>query len=169
MSVLVRDPHSNKSYIFVKGNPEMIHKYSNFKFAGFDEFIKRMSFSGYRSIGFGYKEIRNQDINEVIGGSREEFLRNTVLMGVVTFVNQLKDDAVFTIETLGQAGISTKIITGDNIYLGIQTAFATGMISDDKKVIVVEGSKYNRDRNELESVELTRNQDGTFSESPRHI
>jgi len=48
--------------------------------------------------------------------------------------------------------------------LGIQTAFATGMISNDKKVIVVEGSKYNKTTNRLLSLELVRNQDGTFSE-----
>lgn len=78
-------------------------------------------------------------------------------------MNQLKDDAVSTIATLSEAGISTKIITGDNIFLGIQTAFTTGMISNDKKIIVVEGSKYNRATKELESLELGRNEDGTFS------
>jgi hypothetical protein len=48
--------------------------------------------------------------------------------------------------------------------LGIQTAFATGMIANEKKVIVVEGSKYDKTTNKLISIELTRNQDGTFSE-----
>lgn len=62
---------------------------------------------------------------------------------MVTFINQLKHDAVQTISTLGEAEIITKIITGDNIFLGVQTAFMTGMIPGDKKVIVVEGSKYN--------------------------
>jgi P-type E1-E2 ATPase len=89
---------------------------------------------------------------------------DTKLLGVVTFVNKLKDDSFSTIQTLASAGISTKIITGDNIYLGIQTAFATGMIANEKKVIVVEGSKYDKTTNKLISIELTRNQDGTFSE-----
>lgn len=66
------------------------------------------------------------------------------MLGVVTFINQLKNDAVSTITTLMNAEITTKIITGDNIFLGIQTAFATGMIPRDKPVIVVEGSKYDR-------------------------
>lgn len=66
------------------------------------------------------------------------------MLGVVTFINQLKNDAVSTITTLMNAEITTKIITGDNIFLGIQTAFATGMIPRDKRVIVVEGSKYDR-------------------------
>jgi magnesium-transporting ATPase (P-type) len=50
---------------------------------------------------------------------------------------------------LAEAGISTKIITGDNIFLGVQTAFATGMIGQEKRVVVVEGSKYDKDNNTL--------------------
>lgn len=106
----------------------MIHKYSSTKFSGFEKFIKKMSFSGYRSIGFGYKEIRPQQLNLLLNGTREQYLINTKLLGVVTFNNQLKDDSYSTIQTLAAAGINTKIITGDNIYLGVQTAFATGMI-----------------------------------------
>lgn len=87
-----------------------------------------MSFSGYRSIGFGFKEVQPQEIESMLHGTREEFLKHTKLLGIVTFVNQLKDDAISTIETLAEAGITTKIITGDNIFLGVQTAFATGMI-----------------------------------------
>jgi magnesium-transporting ATPase (P-type) len=97
MSVLIRESQTGKCFVFVKGNPEMIHKYSSTKFAGFGEFIKKMSFSGYRSIGFGYKEVRAEEIDAMLNGTREEFLRNTELLGVVTFVNQLKDDAVSTI------------------------------------------------------------------------
>jgi len=70
MSVLVREPLSEKFFVFVKGNPEMIHKYSTFRFSGFDQFIKRMSFSGYRSIGFGYKEVKVQDVSSFLNGSR---------------------------------------------------------------------------------------------------
>lgn len=143
MSVLVRDAQSDKHYVYVKGSPEMIHRYSTLKFDDFEEFVKKLSFSGYRSIGFGFKEVRSEEIQEYMNSEREHFLRDTTILGVVTFINQLKHDAVQTISTLGEAEIITKIITGDNIFLGVQTAFMTGMIPGDKKVIVVEGSKYN--------------------------
>lgn len=58
MSVLVRSPQTNKHYVFVKGSPEMIHHYSLRKISGFDALVKRLSFSGFRSIGFGFKEVR---------------------------------------------------------------------------------------------------------------
>ena len=47
---------------------------------------------------------------------------DTKLLGVVTFVNKLKDDSFSTIQTLASAGISTKIITGDNIMTAIKVA-----------------------------------------------
>lgn len=64
-------------------------------------------------------------------------MKQTEILGVVTFMNKLKEDASSTISTLSAAGISTKIITGDNIFLGIQTAFETGMIASDRKVVVI--------------------------------
>lgn len=64
------------------------------------------------------------------------------LLGVVTFVNSLKEDAESTIKTLTENDINTKIITGDNIFLGVQTALTTGMISPGVKVLVLEGAKF---------------------------
>jgi magnesium-transporting ATPase (P-type) len=55
MSVLVRNCHSNKSYIFVKGSPEMIHANSSLKYGDYDAFIKKLSLEGFRSISFGYR------------------------------------------------------------------------------------------------------------------
>ena len=58
-------------------------------------------------------------------------------MGVVSFVNELKDDAKSTLKTLTDCDIATKIITGDNIYLAIQTAIETGMIPYKSAVAVL--------------------------------
>lgn len=80
---------------------------------------------------------------------REDFLMNTSIMGVVTFVNQLKTDAKSTISTLADCDINTKIITGDNIFLGIQTAITIGMIPPQAKITVIEGKKYNKDNHSL--------------------
>jgi P-type E1-E2 ATPase len=70
---------------------------------------------------------------------REEFLASTNIMGVVTFANHLKSDAKPTINTLTECGINTKIITGDNIFLGVRTAIMVGMIPSKAKVTVIEG------------------------------
>ena len=74
---------------------------------------------------------------------------DTTILGVVTFVNLLKEDARLTVNTLTECEINTKIITGDNIFLGVQTAIAVGMIPKHSKVTVLEGSKYSKATNSI--------------------
>jgi P-type E1-E2 ATPase len=68
---------------------------------------------------------------------REHLLHKITIIGVVTFINQLKEDAKETISALTAAHINTKIITGDNIFLGIQTALLAGIIKPTSKIIVL--------------------------------
>ena len=70
---------------------------------------------------------------------------------------------------LANADINTKIITGDNIFLGVQTAFSTGIINPSKTVIVVEGSNYNTITGGAEVLELSHNESGGIMEERRQI
>ena len=137
MSVLLRDAQSKKYFVLAKGSPEMVHDFSLRKVQGFDDFVKRLSFGGFRSIGFSVREVDETETERLLSADRSEFLKSTEIVGVVTFVNRLKEDAVRTIATLTEAGIAAKIITGDNIFLGVQTAFETGMIAADRRVVVL--------------------------------
>lgn len=120
----------------------MIHESSRLKYERYDEFIKRLSLEGYRSIAFGYREVPDSQVQELMSLDRVDFLRGISILGVVTFVNLLKEDARETIQTLTECCINTKIITGDNIFLGIQTAILTGMIPPSATVAVLEGKRY---------------------------
>ena len=71
MSVMLKDTQSERYFIYVKGSPEMIHNYSKLKFQGFDDFIKKLSFSGFRSIGFGFKEIGVDEVRMYSDANRE--------------------------------------------------------------------------------------------------
>ena len=57
MSVLVHDTKDDKYYIFCKGAPEIIHNNSTFKYAYFEDLLQNVSYGGFRTIGYGYKEI----------------------------------------------------------------------------------------------------------------
>jgi len=72
--------------------------------------------------------VPQSDLNRLGDLDRSEWLKGTKILGVVSFVNPIKADAKGTISILTECDISTKIITGDNIYLGVQTAFMTGMV-----------------------------------------
>lgn len=76
-------------------------------------------------------------------------MKNINILGVVTFVNLLKDDAQSTIRTLTECEINTKIITGDNIFLGVQTALLTGMIPVNTRIMVLEGAKCKPEKTDI--------------------
>ena len=68
----------------------------------------------------------------------------------------MKTDAVETIRTLTECAVNTKIITGDNIFLGVKTAMMTGMVPPDHRVVVVEGVKYDPHNSHAEVTELSQ-------------
>jgi hypothetical protein len=68
-----------------------------------------------------------------------------------------------------QSDINTKIITGDNIFLGVQTAIMVGMIPPQAKITIIEGRKYNKDTNRLEVLHLFKNENGKIEEYVENI
>ena len=52
------------------------------------------------------------------------------MIGLVTFVNELKPEAEKCIERLREeVEVDIKMITGDNIYTAVKTGFNTGLIA----------------------------------------
>lgn len=58
-------------------------------------------------------------------------------MGLVAFENKLKHDTRETIDRLVLAGIEPKIITGDNIFIAVETGVRAGVISAQDQVILL--------------------------------
>jgi magnesium-transporting ATPase (P-type) len=40
---------------------------------------------------------------------------------------------------LKDSNIESKLITGDNLYIGVETAMRVGIINEDEKIVVIEG------------------------------
>ena len=74
-------------------------------------------------------------------GPRELFEEHMKTLGLVAFENKLKDDTVQTIEDLHRANVEPKMITGDNIYIAVETGMRSRIIEKDEKVILLQGSK----------------------------
>lgn len=63
---------------------------------------------------------------------REMYLQDIEMLGLVSFVNKLKDEAPGVIERLrSEVQVNVKMITGDNIYTAVQTSFKAGLISEN--------------------------------------
>ncbi len=70
-------------------------------------------------------------------GPREIFDKGITALGLVAFENKLKDDTRETILKLVESNIEPKMITGDNIYIAVETGVRAGIIKKDEKVILL--------------------------------
>lgn len=59
---------------------------------------------------------------------RDKYLENVTNMGLIAFENSLKLDTWLTLNRLKRSNIETKMITGDNIYIAVETARRAGII-----------------------------------------
>jgi P-type E1-E2 ATPase len=73
-------------------------------------------------IAIGFKKITTLNL------SREELEKDITFGGFLTFVNPLKSDSAEIIQHLNQASIECKLITGDNIFTGIEAGFQTNIM-----------------------------------------
>lgn len=69
--------------------------------------------------------------------SREEHLSQIRMLGLISFENKLKHDARETIHRLDLAGIRSRMITGDNVYIAIETAVRCGILERRDEVVVL--------------------------------
>ena len=153
MSVLVRDKETNKVYSFIKGAPERIFKNSVNKPEHYEETLEDLSMGGYRTIAMGYKEVGKDEMSEYLGIDRTIYEREIRLIGVLAFENKVKEEAKETMERLRQSNIETKIITGDNIYIAVETAIRSGILEEGSRVIILEGKEQEPEKRENENKE----------------
>lgn len=62
-------------------------------------------------------------------------------MGLAAFENKLKGDTRETIEKLNLSDIESKMITGDNIYIAVETGYRARILKEGEKVLLLEGRK----------------------------
>ena len=53
----------------------------------------------------------------------------------------LKDDTFDTMQNLIRTSIEPKMITGDNIYIAVETARRAGIVKPDERIVFLEGKK----------------------------
>lgn len=89
------------------------------KYSYFDQVLQNESYGGFRTIGYGYKEIDKRDLDRWREESRDNFMKDINFLGLLVFENKLKSDSKNTIELLKEGAIDSRMITGDNIYIAI--------------------------------------------------
>ncbi|EAR86811.2 E1-E2 ATPase family protein (macronuclear) [Tetrahymena thermophila SB210] len=145
MSCVAYDIKAQKSYLFLKGAPEKVRDMcqsstipSNFKYMQ-----NKLSLKGFRLIAMAYKELSSS--KEAIDLTREELEQNLRFLGFLILENQLKEDTPEAIQSLKEAQIECKIISGDNPLTTLQTGIECQIVDGNRKVyyIDIENSQIN--------------------------
>lgn len=62
---------------------------------------------------------------------RDKYLQGIINLGLIAFQNSLKSDTWLTLNKLKRSNIETKMITGDNIYIAVETARRAGILEQN--------------------------------------
>ena len=68
---------------------------------------------------------------------RDIFEKDIIALGLVAFENKLKGDTRETIDKLNLSDIEPKMITGDNIYIAVETGYRAGILKEGEKVLLL--------------------------------
>lgn len=96
---------------YVLGAPEIITPYLNADDQHFTPHPQELAEQGLRVVMFAYQP----DITTLHDSHDQPCLpNNLILLGIITFVDELRSDAFSTFQAFDSAGIALKIISGDN-------------------------------------------------------
>lgn len=128
LSVVVKD-FNNNYFLFAKGAPDTVGKVLAKKPKNYHEHYKKYGIQGFRVLTVAYKQL------DEFTGKRALDEKNLEFLGFLIFANKLKDESFEVIRQLKEAGIGTKMCTGDNILTAISVAKECGMIEASMPVL----------------------------------
>lgn len=148
MSVIVARPQGSNSVsssnpvkrnhvdylLYCKGAPEIVKTICNPNSIPEDFDAKLIEFSekGFRVIALACKSINENEIE-----STEEALEtNLNFLGLVFMINPLKAKTAPTIAQLQENRVDCLMVTGDNIYTGVNVSLGSGIIQDGTKIFI---------------------------------
>jgi magnesium-transporting ATPase (P-type) len=150
-SVIV-EKEDGKRLVFVKGSPEAIRAISQ-QFTvprTYHETLRKSALSGIYQIAIGFTDfnVEGSDINEI---SRDDIEKLLTFGGFIDYQNEMKNDAPEVLQELKEGGVLLGMITGDSVLTGICIARESGLIEENRKVIL--GSKVSEDTLEWTDVD----------------
>jgi len=150
MSVIVKQLKSTSMEVFVKGAPEVmtdICDADSFP-KDYDDLLNYYTKHGYRVIACAGKTMPGMSWIKAQRMKREQAESGLKFIGLMIFENKIKDGTGPAIQTLMDAGIVTKMATGDNPRTAISVARECGMVGPSAHVFLptfIKGSQKSAD------------------------
>ena len=131
-------------YVYSKGAPEVILKQCTYeKVDGkiqkltpnrLSELLKEISYlqsQAMRVLGFAYKNVSGKGLS----GSKENWASDLVFQGFVGICDPLREGVKESIEIAADAGIETKMLTGDNLQTAMAIGKEIGLVGHGKRAV----------------------------------
>ncbi|OGH10788.1 MAG: hypothetical protein A3B38_03750 [Candidatus Levybacteria bacterium RIFCSPLOWO2_01_FULL_36_13] len=123
-----------KKYVFVRGAPENLLELSTEKDKeDIQKRIESFAKKGFRVIGFGYKELSGESLN-----NRNALEKDLKFLGFTGIYDPPREETIEAIKSAKEAGIKTIMVTGDNEFTALTIAKEIGLIEKDEDVLTGE-------------------------------
>ncbi|KDN52154.1 hypothetical protein K437DRAFT_254533 [Tilletiaria anomala UBC 951] len=138
MSVLVRREDSTNTFIYCKGAPEQVEAVCDLRTlpADLNVVLGHYTHAGYRVLGLAGKCVPNLSWAACQRMRRSQAESDLTFLGLLIFENRLKDGTAPALAKLHEAGIPTKMVTGDSVLTAIAVAKEAGMVESTQPVFV---------------------------------
>ncbi|EAR86806.2 E1-E2 ATPase family protein (macronuclear) [Tetrahymena thermophila SB210] len=137
MSCVAYDSEKNQYQLFLKGSPEKVQELCDQSTIpnNFQSLQNSLSIKGFRIIAMAHRQLNSRD--EGKQSPRESLEKQLNFLGFLIFENKLKDDTSEAIQSLKEAQIECKIISGDNPLTTLQAGVECGILNGNKKIYYV--------------------------------
>ncbi len=153
MSVVVKNP-INEYFVFTKGAPDVLINLCQFFFSKgevkeltkeirmkLEESEQKVAETGYRMLGMAYKILNPENAEiKVLSEDIEQLEANLIYVGAVAIMDPPREGTKAAIKTCKRAGIKPIMITGDHLKTAIAIATEIELVSEDEKVVSIEGA-----------------------------
>lgn len=148
-----------------------------------EECCSEMAMDGLRTLLFGYRRLSEEEVQHflevydratcIIGEERNNAIASAMnvieheltLAGVTGVEDELQDDVVNTLETLGMCGIKVWLLTGDKIETATCIGRSTRLIPRHAEVVPIEASSPTQAFAQLEHLAMTYGRQSTLGNS----
>lgn len=134
ISVLVENENTDEYSLLSKGAPEMLSTLCKPESlpSNYQDMLSEYTRNGLRIISLAYKNVSKEEIE----GSEEELEKDLEFLGFLVFNNPIKPKTSQYIRELKEARHKVAMITGDNIYTGINIGLKSDIIAQNQNVYV---------------------------------
>jgi magnesium-transporting ATPase (P-type) len=135
-SVIVKLSEEKDTYVsFVKGSGESISKICTYDSlpSDFDSSVRNSAATGIYQIAVAMKHL---DAGSVATISRDDVEKDCAFVGVLNFLNTLREETPDVVRQLAAGAIESTVVTGDNTMNGIRAAREAEIITANMPVII---------------------------------